>query len=63
MSQSNEQQPIIRNTDTSLRRDWVERAIAAVRRRLEAGERLAGPAEADKAPRPDLHIVPASRKR
>lgn len=64
MSDRDDNDELIKNPDTRTRRDWVDRAITGVRRRLDL-ERL--PPETTPAPepaeRPHLYVVPSSRKR
>lgn len=52
---------IIKNQETRTRRDWVERALASVRRRLERSEDP--PSESEDPGRPHLYVVPPGRKR
>jgi hypothetical protein len=65
MSDSDDHGEIISNQDTRTRRAWVERALQAVRRRLDSGQGLPeGLPEADPAAeRPQLRVVPSGRKR
>jgi hypothetical protein len=51
---------IIKNAETRKRRDWVDRAVEGVRRRLERGEPIP---EAGSPERPRLTVVPTPRKR
>ncbi len=61
MSDTDDQDEIIKNQDTVRRRAWVDHALASVRRRLESGEEL--PAESEPEDRPQLYVVPPGRKR
>lgn len=54
---------LIENDETRSRRDWVARALQAVRRRLEAGERIPEAAETDAPPEPHLYVVRSRPKR
>ena len=61
MSDRDDNDDLIKNPETRTRRAWVERALAAVRRRLERGEDLSPGSDKTEAPR--LYVVPPVRKR
>jgi hypothetical protein len=61
MSDRDDSDDIITNQETRTRRDWVARALASVRRRLERGEELSP--ERDRRAVPRLYVVPPGRKR
>ena len=61
MSDTDDNDDIIKNQETRTRRAWVDRALQSVRRRLNRGEDL--PAESEPAERPHLYVVPPGRKR
>lgn len=63
MSDSDDQDEILKNEHTIRRRIWIDRALQAVRRRLEAGESMPELPEDRPAPPPHLRVVPGGRKR
>jgi hypothetical protein len=61
MSDSDNENDILKNEDTLNRRAWVARALDSARRRLASGE----PPEpaAEKSERPQLYVVSSNRPR
>jgi len=62
MSDDRDENEIITNNETLARRAWVERALEGVRRRLRLDAELPETA-AEPPEKPQLYVVPSSRKR
>lgn len=63
MSDSDEQEDILKNEETKHRRAWIARALDSVRRRLEAGDTPEPEPEPERVARPQLYVVPSRRQR
>ncbi len=66
MSDTKDQDDIIRNPETRQRRAWIQRAIDGVRRRLDSGQGIptaSETAETTGPERPHLYVVRSGRRR